>query len=359
MDVVFNVIAVKDGIGYASDFEKNGLFEVHLETGECKYLCIFPNEDIMISCLHGCAEWVGNKIFFVPSAGNNISIYNIDTSKIETVSIPQVSKEESNSYNPKLKFVKTIKHNGFLWLIPATYPGILKLNLSTYEIFVISNWIPDDGYMFRRAVCKRKNKIYAASGNNNNVLVFNIDTETGETLKIGEYNNGIMDLCLLNEDIIMVPRKQGAVVRWNPETNSIKEYIEYPEEFKSGQIVFQYVYSDDNQVTIVPAHASHGIRLLGDVLAIDNSIQWKTAGNSRIEFLFEAENYIYLREVFEDLSNRVFFVNKLSNSLRECKLFVVNTKERERSIIASSIDNHEIIKESASFGFREFLEVLV
>ena len=89
--------------------------------------------------------------------------------------------------------------------------------------------------MFRRGVCVRNNILYAASGNNNNVLIFDMDLEKGEVAHIGKDNNGIMDMCECGKDFIMASRKSGAVVKWNPVSKTTEEYTEYPKDFESGK----------------------------------------------------------------------------------------------------------------------------
>lgn len=357
MEVIFNVIAIKNNIGYASDLEKNGLFEVNIETGECRFIKIFPNEEVIINHLHGCAEWIGNKVFFIPSAGENISVYHTDTKEIETVKIPQVPK--NNNYNPKLKFTKVISYNGFLWLIPATYPGILKFNPDKNEIMVMDDWIPDDGYMFRRAICARGNTVYAASGNNNNVLIFDMDSGNGEVVKVGKANNGMMDICECGEDFIMAPRKYGAVIKWNPISNMTEEYNEYPEEFEPGEIVFQYIYECESQFILAPAYASHGIRLSDNRLIIENYILWKTDRNTKVEFMFETDTQIYFREFSANLPNRFYFVDKKNNDLAFCQFHVINPDERKNEIAKAVVANCEIVKESSSFGLKDWIKGIV
>lgn len=359
MELVFNVIAINGNIGYASDFERNGLFEVNIETGESKYIGLFPGEESMTSSLHCYGEWIENKVYFIPAAGKNISIYHIDSKEIETIEIPKVSKIQNANYTPKLKFVKSLQYNGFLWLIPATYPGILKFDLSTNKMDTINNWISNNEYMFRRAVCTRTNTIYAASGNNNNVLIFNMDSENGKIVKIGKSNNGIMDMCESGDDLVMAPRKDGAVIRWNPTLNEVEEYKDYPAEFNPGQIVFQYIYEYNSEFVLMPAHANHGIRLSGNKMKIDTEIQWKTDTARKVEFMFETEYRIYFRAVLSDLSSRFYFISKKNNTLSNFHFTVSNPEERQKIIAKSAMENQEVIRESASFGLHDWLKSII
>lgn len=359
MELVLNAIAIKGDVGYASDFERNGLFEVDIKTGKSRYIELFPKEGIMISGLHSHCEWVDNKVYFIPSAGKNISIFDIDSKEIESIEIPAVSTKQNWGYKPKLKFSKAILYNDYLWLIPATYPGIIKLDLNTNIFVTISNWLPNDEFMFRRAVYIKENVVYAASGNNNNVLIFDLSSETGSIRKIGHMNNGIMDMCENGEELVMAPRTEGAVVKWNLVTNEIKEYSDYPAMFNSGKIAFQCIYRCGYDFVLVPAHASHGIRLSGEKLKIDDEIQWKTGTNTKVELMIETEEAIYLREIKSDLSNRFYLVNKRDGRLLDFDFTIINPEERQKSIVKAAKENQEVMKETSFFGLQDWLKTMI
>ena len=356
MDLISNVIAVRGEVGYASDSEKNGLFKVNMETGECRYIKSFPNERILFAGLHGFAEWVGEKIFFIPQAGRHISVVHSDTLEIDTIEIPQIIRKDISYYSPKFKFTRLIQYNGFLWLIPATYPGILKINPNTYETKIIDNWLPTDGYFFRRAVCLKANMLYVASGNNNNVLLLDLDSEKGEIKRIGELNNGMMDMCEFGEDFVMAPRKNGAVVRWNPMTNEIHEYNKYPEEFESGNIVFIYSYQYDNQIILVPDHANTGIRLSENGLWTEKELIWKRVQENSVSIIAESESRIYCREYGGGATKRCYFVDKSTNVLTAYQLFICNPEERLKGIAESVARSDEIVIEKSTYNLRDWIK---
>ncbi len=358
MELIFNAIAIKDNIGYASDYERNGLFEVDINTGACKYIRLFPNEEVMSSYLHSCCVWIENKVYFIPAAGKNISIYNVDTREIVTIEIPYELDGLNADYSKRLKFSKAFEREDYLWIMPATYPGIIKLNIKTEKIVIINNWLPNDGFMFRRAVCAKGNVIYAASGNNNNILIFDLDTEIGRIKKIGALNNGVMDMCENGEDLVMAPRLKGAVIKWNLVTNEIKEYCDYPKCFIPGKIVFSHIYPNEQEYILVPANASHGIRLQDGKLIVDDIIQWKTDIMAKVELMFELNNQLYLREISNNLSNRFYVVNKNDNEVFDFCFVIINEEERKKAFIQATTNNQEVMRETSTFRFTDWLDLM-
>ena len=358
MELIFLAIAIKDQIGYVSDFERNGLFEVNIETGESRYICLFPNEKTTLAGLHCHGEWIGNKVYFIPAAGNYLSVYHTDTKEIESIELPDGSKTQNGSYRRNLKFAKALQYGGFLWLIPATYPGILKLNPCTDEITLIDSWISDDTYLFRRAVCLRGNTLYAASGDNNHVLIFDMDSETGKIVNIGKFNHGIMDMCTCGDDFVMAPRNSGAVIQWNPASNEIREYGEYPEGFKPGDLVFETIYEYQSQLILAPGRSSFGIRLSKGRLLEESDIPWKSDSKNSVGLMFKTDDRLYFREKLPGGLNRFYFIDKKSNELHGCRFFVSNPKERRRAIAEAAIENQEAVRESPTFRLQDWIKTI-
>ena len=76
--VEFEAIAfTENGTGYASAFAFNGLYEIDLENQRCKYMMLFPNENVNGVRLYCSALHFDSKIYFIPMSGKYISIYNV------------------------------------------------------------------------------------------------------------------------------------------------------------------------------------------------------------------------------------------------------------------------------------------
>lgn len=354
MELISKVVVTKGNIGYASDFERNGLFKINVETCECEYLREFPDEDINVAGLHCCAKWIGNKVYFIPAAGKNIAVYDTESGEIKTIQIPHANKK----YKDSMKFVSAVDYVDSLWIIPATYPGVLKLNVTTEKLSLINQWVGNDDYMFRRGIVVKNNFFYVANGSNNIVLIFDMNKEEGRIQRVGTNNNGVQDMCEFEGYLVLAPRECGAVVKWNPETNKIWEFREYPQGFNPQKIVFTDVYDFGAELLFVPANSNCGIRLSGEKLIMETEIQWKHKSENKIEFLFETSGKIYFREINRDSTNTCYFVDRQNNKLMECQFTIINSETCKNHIINASIESNEILKESVSIGLDDWLKTI-
>lgn len=358
--LTFEAIAIDGDDGWASNYEYNGLYQVNMKTGACEYLGVFPEEASNKKRIHCCAKKLQNKVYFIPAAGNVISVLNIDDKSMESLKIPCPENGKYAFYKPAYKFIEAVVSQSCLWIVPSTYPGVLRLDSDTSEIKVYDQWIPDTGYMFRKGLCIEGKRFLIPSGSNNNVLMFDMEMETGTILCVGIHNHGSMSMCSYDGKYWLAPRVEGAVVMWDPNTNLVKEYTEYPDIFKCSGIVFSKNYVFNGQIIFAPAKANTGIVISENAVKTDRSNCWKEETESNVEFLFETEEYLYFREVYRDRHQKRFFrVSKSTNEQTDYCFFVPDADSRKQEVILSAMCREEIIKESKKLGLGDLMNCLI
>lgn len=355
MELIFEAIAMKGNIGYASDYNRNSLFEVNMETGECLFLRMFDEESVYKKRLHCSAVWIENRVFFIPGSGDRISIFYPEDSSLKSLKFPLPQNEQYSFYKKNYKFISAIQYGNYLWLIPSTYPGVLRLDIQTDEIKIFDGWISNTEYMFRNGICIEKNKFLIPSGNNNVVLVFDMEKESGRIMRIGTHNNGVMSMCKDKGNYWLAPRRPGPIISWNPLSGNVMEYMNYPDGFEAGEIVFAKVYVYDESVIFLPAKANCGLVFANGKLAMEKNIQWKTGAASIFEYLFETEKEYYCREALSDNSNRYIRISKADNSLSTYVFFYEDNGVRDKKMMETAIANREIVKESTGIKIWEFI----
>lgn len=353
-NLMFEAIAtINDRIAYASSYQANGLFEVDLENYECTYISLFPKEEISRSRLHSVAILIERKIYFIPSFAKNISIYDIDTRTIQQISIPHPIIERY-FYKEKFKFINAKLYDNNLWIFPSTYPGILKLNIKTLEMDIIDNWVPEEKYFFRNALCVDDDIVYLPDGISNRMLVFNMANQEAKIINIGKNNHGISSMKLWNNKYWMAPRLDGSVISWNPISNAISEYVEYPEEFRTEKIVFNSILICEEKIYLMPASANSVISIEDSKLQVSNI--WKPRDNSMVEVLFETDKYYFFREVLEDgLITEQFKISKFNCKISKVNMYVVNYDTYIENFIKASKKCSEAIKENQVLTLQDFM----
>lgn len=354
--LIFETIAVKDNIGYGSDYNRNGLFQVDLTTGQSEYIGVFESELMNRQRLHCSALYIDDRIYFIPGSGNYIDIFYPDSNEQETVEIPLPKYKQYSFYDSQYKFVTAIKRGNVLWLIPVTYPGVVKFDILTKEITVYNDWLEDDEYMFRNGIYIEGNSFVVANGKNNTVLIFDMEKEFGKIEHIGEHNNGMMSVCKLGDELWFAPRLHGAIMKRNCTTGKIDEFEDFPQEFISGRLVFTGNYTYNEKVIFVPLLSNYALVYENGEIKIDNTKPWKIYQKSGIELLFETEGFRFYREVSIGEKDRCFKVSKKNDELTEFEFYFNDDGKRERDVVKVTSSKQSDILENKIVGIREFIK---
>lgn len=212
--------------------------------GKIKYVGKFPEENVNASKLYGDIKFYHNKLIFVPLGAQNIAIY--DLSQKEFISIPLTCKKNQTvGY-----FLSAIINNGYMYMFPSFYPGILKLNLENWNMELIDGWVkevdryivsPEDAY-FRSDFVKRGNLIYLPFCNAHAVLELNLFNENIKIFNVGE--TGYSTIADDGTFLWMSPRNKGAIVHWDPTNGNIESYHDFPQGYNYGSAVGSFCYGD-------------------------------------------------------------------------------------------------------------------
>lgn len=355
--MTYEAIAIKGDVAYASDYERNGLFKVNMSTGECEFIRLFDDEAVNKSRIHCSAIWIGTQIYFVPASGNRITIYNPEDNSMVSVEIPLPKLKQYSFYRAQFKFIRAIKREDNLWLVPCSYPGVVKFNLLNYSVQVFDEWIENDDYFFRIGVGVESEKIIAANGKNNAVLIFDMEKESGEIVRIGAKNNGVMHVCKIKDEYWFAPRLPGTITVWNIGNNQITEYDKYPEGFESGNPVFCTVYNFLDKVFFVPLKSNYGLVFDNGHLRLNNDLRDKY-GQGMIEYLFETDTERFFRKVENRNNYKYFKISKMDNKVEEYAFVYYDNGERDRCMIGLMSAQRVIVKENISVGLKALINGL-
>ena len=356
IELTFEAIAIKDNVGYASDYDSNSLFKVDMKTEECTFIGLFDDEPFDVKRLHSAAVWIDDKIYFIPLAGERISVFTISDNSMYSIQIPIPDRKKYTHYKKIFKFVRAVRNRNFLWLVPATYPGVLRLDLQTNEVKVFDNWVPNEEYMFLLGLCTKDNRFFIPDGRSNKVLIFDMDKEVGQVEYIGNDNRGIMDMCEVNGTYWLAPSYEGSIISWNPKLGDIVEYSDYPSAFKGGRIVFANNYFYKDKIIFLPANANYGVVLSNGKLEIEENQQWKETFDNRLEYLFETDLYRYYRELNKKKICRFYKINKSDNSLLGYSFFYYENGKRIKSWVESMSVNCKVVRENSDICLIDFLQ---
>lgn len=354
----FEAIAfVSDNIGFASAYEFNGLYKVDIASEECEFISIFPQEKLDGKRIHCTAKYIMGKVYFIPASGKFISIYNIEKNELIQIAVPEC-KQMPVFYKKRYRFINGVLNGENLWLVPSTYPGIVQLNLISNKMTIHDQWVPEEGYFFRNSLCVKNSTFYIANGNGNMVLAFNMENAQASIYHIGKNNAGIMSMCMEQNNMWMAPRLKGPIIRWNIESNEVKEYFLYLDAFTSDKIYFSKVFRCENRMYFIPAGGNHAVivSLEDDTETMMDDEKWKIQKNSMIEYMFETEKKLFFREKSElQSANRYVKISKKDVSVSDY-LFTVSETGSQKEHYRKKVDEGNTINENQVFNLYDFID---
>ena len=361
-------VQVDEFTAYASSFMFNGLFKIDVNTGRCTYISMFPEEKANGKRLHAQAVCVNGKIYFAPASAENISVYDVENEKFEVFSIHDY-KGEYKFYRPFFKFTDAVAHGSFIFFVPSTYPAVLRMRCETGEIDYYTDWMPEERMIFRKGTLVKENAFYIPNTVDNAVLEFHMDSCKGSLHHIGTCNHGSWSICEAGNDYWLIPRNEGALIRWNPLDNKVKEYNNYPEGFEGNHFLFSRGYYCNGLVRLIPVYANMSVKISPDTGEMTENDFVKVEKGEAIGFLFESKScyYLFKQRTIEGTSEVEYIacykLNILDNTLEEC-----NFKFEEGKIkfaddyykcIYKQKEGKRISKENVFFDIEDFLRNVI
>jgi len=278
----------------------NGLFRINMNTGECSYLRMFPNEKAFVKRLHTKALLYENKIYFIPCAADYISVYDIEKDSITEIELQKIDLKKYPWYLKNNKFNDGIMYQDNVFMIGSTYPAIVKLNLKADSLEYYTQWVKGE-VAFRKSPAIVDNQFYVPSIKGNEVLCFDMDTGRGKIHNVGKNNHGCWGICKIQDDLWLSPQEPGAIIRWNISSGNIKEYMSYPEGFDSGGFACTKIYETNGVVGLLPAYAN--MALVVDIKTgqiSQNDMLQKSQGEITY-YLFDDGDYTYIKNADDGL----------------------------------------------------------
>lgn len=356
----FEAIAKIDkdiAIGISNKF--NAVFSVDMKTGFCDYIGIVPGEEIAARRLYTKAIFINGKVYFIPCSAEHIAVYDVNTKTIYTIDIKGADRSLHAGYKIKQKFNGVAVYENCIFLIPCTYPGVIRIVVNTDSLTYYDTWIKKEKYLFRKSVLVYENSFFVPSVINNIVFRFNMQTCEGELEHIGQHNNGCWSMCTVDENFWMAPKEQGSIIRWNLKTGKIKEFEKYPEGFQGKDFLFTQIYYNNYGLNFVPAYANMWISVDVTSGEMKNSNMIDMRGVEVINIMFEMEEYLFLLVKSGENENHIR-INKINNDVDEYEFEFKNGFDVYCKIYETTIrKSKSIIKEKSFWGLQNFIHMII
>ncbi len=217
-------VEVDDSLWFAAN-NLNGIFKANKETGESQFITKFPQYPNYAVRLYVACTLVKRKIVFAPCNAKEVAIYDLDKKELNMIPLDKRDIEHCKS----ALFFAAFEYEGFAYLIGMCYPGILKIDVSTYELNVIRE--PFERYYvkgeydykshFRHSFVVRDNFLYLPSICENGLVCMDMTNHKCEFLEVFPQNSKAWDVCIIDNQVLT----WGAdfkLSNYNLETKEIK-----------------------------------------------------------------------------------------------------------------------------------------
>lgn len=127
-------IRINDDIWFVSS-DYNRLYKYNLKEKKTERSGEFSYESFSQDGLFLKIRRYKNNLIFVPQCSKRIYIYNVDTGLFKDILVPEPTEDFQGQY-----FFEAVVYKEYIYMMGA-YPGILKVNLETYEVEVLDQWL--------------------------------------------------------------------------------------------------------------------------------------------------------------------------------------------------------------------------
>lgn len=214
--------AIVDDSMYFIPDEMNLLCTMRLEEGTVTILSSIPEEKINQTGLSLKLECYDGKIIVTPYMAKTIWSYDIQSGRWQKIGIRNEEQE--------CKFVSSVIYKDKLYLIPALYKYIVRVNLKTYSVAYLEHIYAEYAALSSEEACRFacnyarcRDVLYIAEQQTNLMLRFDLATEKYTWLQIGNPGQIWLASAWDGTYFYFVPLTQGRLLRWDGQDG----YVEY------------------------------------------------------------------------------------------------------------------------------------
>ena len=200
-----SAVEADDSLWFAAN-NLNGIFKADKKTGRAQFLINFPKYPNDAARLYIACTLVKRKIVFAPCNAKEIAIYDIDKKELKTIPLDkQIMKHCKTAL-----FFAAFEYGGFAYLIGMCYPGILRIDVTTYETYMIRE--PFERYYlkgnydykahFRHSFAVRDNILYLPAICENGLICMDMETCKCEFLEVLPEDSRAWDVHVINNHIV-------------------------------------------------------------------------------------------------------------------------------------------------------------
>lgn len=361
-----NYLFYRDKIWF-SEIDCNELYCYDIQSEKVTLICKFSAEDEYKQRLFGTLLPLEDKLYAVPLAAKKLYEIDILSYEIKEIEIKKPKERKQFKYLEDVKFVSAHSYNRNIYLVGATYPGIIEYDSINGEMTCYDEWVNDVELLrkqnnqnaFFRKTMLVGTTIYAPSCMGNFVLEFNVVTKNHKFYKVGNDKCYFSSICSDGNFFWLAPRGLGPIIKWDCKKNSWKEIGNYPREYNPCEFSYSDIAYFNEDLYCIPMQSSVLIKIHKDSERLVN-FTLDDFETSHLSFVI-ADNRLFL---FSQVTGTFVVIN--SKNIEEQKALVMPQRQNEYHMKYSSrlyqalsenkpIENNELIYEKYQDTLMQYL----
>ena len=201
----------------------NCLFNFDCKKNELTILGNIPGEKLIQEGLFCNIKLYKEKLFFVPSYGKEIGVFDIQKEEYKKITLANVE-----NYKNKRLFIEACIYQQYLYCIPYCYENLVKINMDTLYIEYECNQIKDSvRYINDATICG--DKMYGVYFRTNEIFRFDIKEKTVVRLKIKDQDCQYSSIVSVGNYLYLYEISKNKIFQYNTLKGAITKEIDIEE----------------------------------------------------------------------------------------------------------------------------------
>lgn len=279
------------------EWSYNKLYYYDLVQKKVVFFCELGEENIR-NRLFCQVLMVNGDIYLIPFQAEKMYCVNIESKEVEEINLYALL-EDYDIEKENLQFLSAHNDNDVIYMVGAKDAIIVsyeckKKEAKLYDLKDEEIRVTARDTMFCRKSMLREGKIYIPLCGQNLVVVFELETNSVEAVRVGSDGCRYAAICYDGENFWLAPRENSAIVRWNYKEKTYKEFDAFPDEYMANG--FGDIVCIKNKIILVPMRANMVLSVdksTGKILQYNDFFQvfkMCLCCNDNILYLFSAES---------------------------------------------------------------------
>ena len=353
----FETVAEYGGRCYAVNMEANGLYIINTDA-KAEFVGMFPKEKCFQRFLYCACIESDNKLFFVPEAADHIAVYDIKKGVFDAIDFE--SDVVCEGYDKNCKFANGIIYNGYIYFFPQTYPGIMKMSLSTQKIEYINAWAHNKKYKVRKSFDYSNGIVTMVSSGMNYILEFSLENEKIRLKKIRD-DIEPMGICKKDNIYWITDNVSASFLKLNSKGEVTGKVSVNPNK-KAGDKSFSAQICCEEDIYVLPCSDKNIYIWIAENEKFERVDLTDVLHEPFVSYVGKLQKYLLFLSRSSDLWNckgKYIFFDIEKKESRNCTIYSEDSSELDVCMEKGTYEFYETIIENACCGIDEFMKMTV